>query len=215
MAVPASTARVGRVSVTVDIEHTYRGDLVVALAHAGADVLLFRGSGAGRDLRETFTTEAFAGAQAEGVWTLMVADNGDQDEGTLRSWTLRIDSAGEEDPGVAPSSSAERTSRPERAIPDNGAVQDTIEVDSSARLGEIRVGVDIRHTYVGDLTVTLSHGGQRVALQRNSGGGQRDLARTWTVSNFEGLPAGGAWTLEVSDGATDDVGELRSWSLQW
>ena len=212
--VPSGSGRVQRVSVTVEISHSYVGDLVIELGHGGATTLLYRGSGAGQDLRETFTTTAFAGADADGVWTLMVGDNANQDEGVLRSWTLRIDPAVEDGPGVTPAPAGSHSSSPGAAIPDNGSVQDTIEVDSTARLGQVTVSVDIRHTYVGDLTVTLSHGGQQVTLHRNSGGSQDDLSHAWTVANFEGLAAGGAWTLEVSDTAADDIGELRSWALE-
>ena len=202
-------------SVTVDISHTYRGDLAIALVHAGADALIYQGSGSGRDLRETFTTTAFAGADAAGQWTLRVADNADDDEGKLVSWGLTIEPAADGgDPEPAPGLGGDHSSSPRKAIPDEGRMSDTIEVDSAARLSAVTVNVDIRHTYIGDLTVVLTHGGQQVALHRNSGGGQDDLTRSWTVRNFQGLPAGGAWVLEVSDNAAQDVGELVSWSLE-
>ena len=211
--VPAGQGAVQTVSVTVDIAHTYRGDLTLALAHQGADALIYRGEGNGQDLRQTFTTTAFRGADAGGEWTLLVADNADQDEGTLVSWTLEINpGGGVEEPG--PAVGGDLSSSPNLAIEDESEVSDTIRVDSSDRLGSVTVNVDIRHTYVGDLQVLLVHAGQQIALHRRTGGGAADLTRSWEISNFEGLPAGGAWTLTVSDHAAGDTGKLVAWSLE-
>ncbi len=53
-------------------------------------------------------------------------------------------------------------------IPDGGGagnpVTDTIIVPDSFPIGDLNVGVTITHTWVGDLTVTLSHGGTTVTL---------------------------------------------------
>lgn len=81
-----------RLSVTVDITHTWRGDLVVTLLRDGTQVKVLsdRAGGSAQDLHETFTlTSAEAGtAGARGTWTLKVVDTAAQDSGTLDTFKL-------------------------------------------------------------------------------------------------------------------------------
>lgn len=77
------------VKLTVDITHTYRGDLKVTLSHAGTDTLVFdRVGGSADNLQQTFAVPALAGKALAGAWTLKVVDTASQDVGTLNSWTL-------------------------------------------------------------------------------------------------------------------------------
>lgn len=78
-------------AVTVDIEHTWRGDLVVELLHDGELVktLHDRSGGSQDDLQQTFTlTSDEVGADANGRWTLHVTDNAGLDTGTVNSVEL-------------------------------------------------------------------------------------------------------------------------------
>ncbi len=52
------------------------------------------------------------------------------------------------------------------AIPDNNStgVSHTITVPNSFTVSDLRVGLDVTHTFVGDLCVSLSHGGTTVTL---------------------------------------------------
>jgi len=75
------------------------------------------------------------------------------------------------------------------------------------------VTVDISHTYVGDLTVELSHGGRTITLHAREGGPDDDLKKTFTVTELAGQERAGDWTLRVADGVADDVGTLNGWSL--
>jgi hypothetical protein len=83
---------IGEIAVEVDIRHTYRGDLRVALvAPDGRQVTLHDRQGAGTDdLVRTFTAAdvpglgQLAGAPARGTWRLLVADLAKRDIGTLR-----------------------------------------------------------------------------------------------------------------------------------
>ncbi len=106
-------------------------------------------------------------------------------------------------------------STPGTAIPDNDSagISDTINVPESLNIGALRVTVDITHTYVGDLKVSLTRGEQTVDLQDQEGGGDDDLHKTFTVNDFNGTDARGDWTLEVSDNANVDTGTLDGWTL--
>src|SRR5262245_8428076 len=77
------------VSVTVDITHTYRGDLRVTLDHGGTSVVLVDGvGGSADDIKQTFSVAGLVGAELGGSWTLKVVDTAAQDTGTLNSWKL-------------------------------------------------------------------------------------------------------------------------------
>jgi len=105
---------------------------------------------------------------------------------------------------------------PNADIPDNdpAGVSSEITLSSSANVATVKVTVDITHTYVGDLKVSLVHGDKTVVLQANQGGGTADLKKTFTVEGFAGAPAGGAWKLTVVDSAGMDEGTLNSWSIE-
>jgi hypothetical protein len=75
--------------VTVDIVHTYRGDLVIDLvAPDGTPYRLKNFSGdSGNDIHTTYTVDASA-EPADGTWKLRVQDVYAADVGTIDSWKL-------------------------------------------------------------------------------------------------------------------------------
>ena len=79
------------VSVTVNISHTYIGDLKVELvAPDGTVKTLHNLSGGGTDnIIKTYTPN-FDGTQIQGDWKLQIRDNANSDVGTLNSWTLAV-----------------------------------------------------------------------------------------------------------------------------
>lgn len=82
---------VDRVTVTVDITHTWRGDLTVRLVHDGISVDLHTKEGGGQDdLQLEATLEDFAGADRKGNWVLEVVDNARLDSGNIDSWSLTL-----------------------------------------------------------------------------------------------------------------------------
>lgn len=86
----ASTAPPAR-EVTVDIVHTWRGDLAVSLVAPDGTVypLISPPAGDGDDgIRGVFTVDASSEA-ANGVWRLRVTDRAAQDIGYINSWGLR------------------------------------------------------------------------------------------------------------------------------
>ena len=79
-------------SVSVDIAHTYRGDLKVVLTSPGGTQVTLhnRQGGSSDNLRATYTTNfaSLAGSQIRGDWVLTVGDYARADVGTLREWSL-------------------------------------------------------------------------------------------------------------------------------
>jgi hypothetical protein len=108
------------------------------------------------------------------------------------------------------------TSTPAAAIPDNdpAGVTSTIDVTDTGSLTDVKVRVDITHTYRGDLRVTLSHAGADTVVFNTTGGADDDLKETFSVPVLAGKPLAGAWTLEVVDTAGQDVGTLDSWAVE-
>jgi hypothetical protein len=116
----------------------------------------------------------------------------------------------------APPSGGDRAeARPEAAIPDDSpaGIASTLSIAPGAAVTSVTVTVDIRHSYIGDLTVALEHDGRRVVLHDEEGGSDDDLRKSFTVTGFAGAARGGAWTLTVADGVAQDVGTLSAWSI--
>lgn len=101
-------------------------------------------------------------------------------------------------------------------IPDNNpeGITSIINVPNEGTVFSVEAGVDITHTWRGDLIVSLtSPAGTEHMLHNRSGGSADDLVQSWSVDTFNGEAMQGDWTLNVSDNAGADVGTLNSWSL--
>ncbi|MFE6939198.1 S8 family peptidase [Streptomyces chartreusis] len=103
------------------------------------------------------------------------------------------------------------------SIPDNGsAIESPITV--SGRSGNapsaLQVGVDITHTYRGDLVVDLvAPDGSTYRLKSASSSDSADnVIATYTV-NASTETANGTWKLRVQDTAAQDTGRVNSWKL--
>ena len=91
-------------------------------------------------------------------------------------------------------------------------------------LKAIKVAVDIEHTYIGDLVVTLkppsTTGVSPITLHNREGLGMNNIKKTYDSVNAPGLSTlvgkspQGTWTLEVKDQAKIDIGKIRSFSLE-
>ncbi|GAB3443309.1 M28 family peptidase [Actinophytocola sediminis] len=103
------------------------------------------------------------------------------------------------------------------AIPDLTTVHSPITVSGvpDTVATSLSVGVDIRHTYRGDLVVdVLAPDGTAYNLHNRGGGGADNLIGTFTI-NAPGEGANGQWQLRVRDAAQADTGTLTSWFLQF
>jgi subtilisin-like proprotein convertase family protein len=128
--------------------------------------------------------------------------------------------------------------RIDRGLP--SVVSSEIQVAGSAGdIRDINVLMDIQHTFVGDLVVSLiGPRGKRVLLVGREGGSADNFRSTilddeaasaiedarapfrgvfrpeGSLADFDGRDANGTWTLEIEDEAFADGGRLRGWALQ-
>jgi aminopeptidase S len=102
-------------------------------------------------------------------------------------------------------------------IPDVSTVESPITVTGvpGNAPAALSVGVDIRHTFSGDLIVSLvAPDGSNFVLSNRAGGSADNIIATFTV-NASAEVANGTWRLRVRDAAAQDVGTINSWSLQF
>ncbi|GAA1522643.1 hypothetical protein GCM10009730_33360 [Streptomyces albidochromogenes] len=78
----------------------------------------------------------------------------------------------------------------------------------------LKVGVDIKHTYRGDLVVSLVAPDGTVYLLEDfaNSDGTDNVAKTYTV-NASSEAANGTWKLRVRDIASQDTGRIDAWNL--
>ncbi|MFD3440527.1 M4 family metallopeptidase [Streptomyces sp. NPDC058685] len=118
---------------------------------------------------------------------------------------------GDPDPGGVFENSADV------AIPDNGAAV-TSTVNVTGRTGNapaaLKVGVDIIHTWRGDLVVDLvAPDGTVYPLKPFSSSDSADNVQTTYTVNASSEAANGAWKLRVQDRARLDTGYINSFKL--
>ncbi|WMX45601.1 M28 family metallopeptidase [Streptomyces roseicoloratus] len=101
-------------------------------------------------------------------------------------------------------------------VPDNGAaVTSSVTVSgvSGNAPSNLAVGVNIVHTYIGDLVVDLiAPDGSVYNLHNRSGGSTDNINQTYTV-NASSEVANGVWKLRVQDKASWDTGYINSFKL--
>ncbi|GHH41649.1 M28 family metallopeptidase [Streptomyces candidus] len=103
------------------------------------------------------------------------------------------------------------------AIPDAGAAV-TSPITVSGRTGNapatLKVSVNIKHTWRGDVVIDLlAPDGTAYRLKNSSSGDSADnIIETYTV-NASSEPANGTWRLRAQDVARQDTGSLTSWKL--
>lgn len=211
-------------TVSLDITHTFIGDLRVELLNPRGDrAMLHNQSGGGQaNLQETYRSAdtvalgAVIGQPVRGDWTLRVADLAGQDIGTLNRWSLDIELA-------ADVQVVEHEATPRLAIPDDDSagIGSTLAVDRLGTVQSVEVSVGITHTYIGDLRVELlAPSGERALLHNRDGGRTRNLSLELNSSDFPALgalvgqPVRGNWILRVADLEGLDTGTLDRWSLR-
>jgi subtilisin-like proprotein convertase family protein len=107
-------------------------------------------------------------------------------------------------------------------IPDNmlTGIESKISIQQGGRVKQLRVDVDITHTYIGDLVMELAApDGTTLRLHDREGAGTDNLKRSYdqastsALSVFEGKRMQGDWVLAVRDVAGQDEGKLNRWAL--
>jgi subtilisin-like proprotein convertase family protein len=109
-----------------------------------------------------------------------------------------------------------------QSILDHSTTTSTLVLNEDIELRSVEVEIDLTHTYIGDLVVSLtSPAGNTVVLHDRSGSSADDIVGTYgtdlaaaeSLDGFAGEAALGTWTLEVRDEATGDTGTLNAWGL--
>lgn len=125
--------------------------------------------------------------------------------------------------GPAPQETFRKASAPALDIPDNNlaGVRDKVRFTDAAAISSVKVHVDITHTFVGDLRLTLvGPQGTAVVLHDQKGGNADNIRRTFDPTQTPALGAlagqslQGDWTLHVQDLVAADVGRLNRWELE-
>ncbi len=215
---------INSVEISVDISHTYRGDLLVSLLTPLNTIIpLHQGEGGREDnLIKVYDSgsipalQQLSGKEMRGKWSLKVVDRARQDTGKLNSWGLKIKVPKSENTATGSVS-------PGLHIPDDvpDGITSALEIQAGGGIKDVKVNVDISHTYVGDLTVKLqSPSGKEVTLHDREGGSKDNIQTTYTIvshpqlGDFLDEEINGTWILAVADLAGMDEGKLNKWGIE-
>ncbi len=205
---------VASLALSLNLSHTYRGDLIVSLVSptGTAFVVSNRAGGSADNLVITGQAiTAFAGQTAAGSWQLRVQDAASGDVGTINSWSLTIvGNCGGGGTGWTGSAT------PNAPTVDNGQVCSNVTVTGTGSSADAKLSVAGTHAYRSILRGTLAHNGTTVAAfpvgTFATGSGAFSLTNR-AVAGISGDPAG-VWTLCIVDtDAFGDTGVLSSWSV--
>lgn len=128
------------------------------------------------------------------------------------------------DMGTGVPQGADDSVSPGLTISDNSSIQSDLTITGTGATvtANFSVDVDITHTYIGDLEVTIeSPAGTMVILHDNSGGTTDNLVGNYPgtltpaqpLSTLIGENLDGTWILHVTDSATGDTGTLNTWGI--
>jgi subtilisin-like proprotein convertase family protein len=108
-------------------------------------------------------------------------------------------------------------------LPDLQTVSFKLSVAENEPIEALTVSVDLRHTFIGDLIITLqppaTTGGNQVVLHNRAGGSTKNLKKTYDaattppLAGFAGKSCKGTWTLQIKDAEAQDFGTLVSVAL--
>lgn len=117
-----------------------------------------------------------------------------------------------------PGGSNEFTNNSNVTISDNKTVSSSVNVSGrTSAVGDIDIVVDIKHTYIGDLTVKIiAPDGKSATLHNREGGSADNINKTYSISASAVTNNGnGTWKLQVQDSAGGDTGYIDSWTLRF
>jgi subtilisin family serine protease len=106
-------------------------------------------------------------------------------------------------------------------LPDLQTVSVAIEIAETQPVEALSVLVEIKHTYIGDLIITLiPPSGSPILLHNRGGGATRNIKQTYNalttpkLAVFNGKSAKGSWKLKVEDKAARDIGKLIKFGFE-
>lgn len=127
---------------------------------------------------------------------------------------------------------------PNMPITDNsvGFDETTIEVPGDFILSEANISMDITHSWLSDLLITIvSPSGKEIKLIERACTSNEGLIATFndtgsilncqtptqgtfvpseSLANFNGETGNGTWTIRINDNGAEDVGVLNSWAIE-
>ena len=113
---------------------------------------------------------------------------------------------------------ATASSSPALAILDYATATDTVTISSGLRIDHVEVDLDLTHTWIGDLAVSLTSPDNTTSILVNRPGfgwvSQDEINFTASSTHNWGETGAGAWTLNVTDSGPGDQGVLNSWTLR-
>jgi len=208
--------------VAVNISHSYRGDLLVSLISPdNHEIKLHWGQGGGANhlvtsynIGTTPDLQTLEGKSVRGSWLLKAIDRWPDDTGTLNRWSLKF---------RVKENLVRGSASPGLHIPDDDptGVTSVIPITDSGKVKDVRVRVDISHTYIGDLIVKILSPSNKAVLLHNMTGGTTDnLQSEYAISSHAqlnelvGENIEGDWKLAVSDNYGIDTGKLNRWEIE-
>ena len=101
-------------------------------------------------------------------------------------------------------------------VPDNDptGVTSVITISDDITVFGSNTYLNISHSWIGDLVVTLTSPAGTTATLHNKAGGNADVIdQSYSSAAFNGQSTLGDWTLNVKDVAAEDTGTLNNWSV--
>jgi subtilisin-like proprotein convertase family protein len=212
----SGNGNVASLALSLNITHTFRGDLVVTLiAPSGTQFVVSNRAGGSADniiiTNQAITT--FNGQPAAGTWRLKIQDLAAQDVGTLNSWSLLING---NCTAVVPWSGM---ATPNLPTIDNSSACTSLSVTPSGPGSDSSLAkLDIagRHDFCSILRGTLAHNGTTVAAFPTGTFPAGACNFSFTGRGVPGLSgdATGTWTFCIIDtDAFGDTGTLNTWGV--
>jgi subtilisin family serine protease/subtilisin-like proprotein convertase family protein len=121
--------------------------------------------------------------------------------------------------GAGQERTVDKTVQPNILIPDVGTqVSSSIDISDTGTILDLRIQVNITHTYIGDLRIDLvAPDGASVVLHNNTGGSADNINRTYSPQDtaslrpLVGRQVQGRWHLRIRDTFRLDEGRLNRW----
>ncbi len=199
--------------LTINLPHTFNGDLDITLTSPSATTVVISTDNGGSnndvfsgstfdDSAVNITTDfvyvdgspatllipegamaVFVGEDPNGNWTITIGDDAGIDTGTLNSWSLDVTTL-DQAPAIDPVASAANNTP--LAIPDfpAPAVSSTVNVATpGTSICDINLTIDLTHTFAGDLDITLTSPSGTITVITTDNGGSND--NVFSSSTFD------------------------------
>jgi subtilisin-like proprotein convertase family protein len=205
---------VASLALSLNITHTFSGDLVVTLISPGGTQFIAsnRAGGATDNIVLTnLAVTAFNGQTAAGSWKLKVQDLASADVGSLVSWSLKIVG------NCTVTTHYSGSATPNLPTIDNGSACTSLTVATAGGDSAVaKLDIAGNHTFRSILRGTLAHNGVTVAAFPVATFPTGSGAFSFTNRSVPGLSgdSAGTWTLCIVDtDAFGDTGVLNTWSV--